>query len=131
MKKFLIIFALFVFAGSALSAATWLKINDTRFLYVPSIKREGIITSVWVKVLNQKNMKIASNKNAAYTMLHHQYDCINKKVRIDKIVVYNSKDEIISKGKPNSEWKNIPSKSLFETEGGLLCTYNLKKKTKK
>lgn len=131
MKKIIaaLIFSLVCLQAIAASA-DWLVISETRFLYLPSIKRTGDIVSVWVKIINKNNMKLSPNQNVAYTLMYHQYDCRNKKVKVDKIITYNSKDKELSKGRPRLSWQTIKTNTTFETEGGILCKYKITKKKK-
>lgn len=130
MKKIFaaLIFSLIAIPSIAASSSDWLVISDTRFIYMPSIKRTGDIVSVWVKIKNTDKMKISSDQNVAYTLMYHQYDCRNKKVKVDKIITYNSKDKELSKGRPRLSWQTIKPKTTFETEGGILCKYKITKK---
>lgn len=132
MKKIIaaLIFSLVCLHAVAASSADWLVISETRFLYLPSIKRTGDVVSVWVKIVNKNNMKLSPNQNVAYTLMYHQYDCRNKKVKVDKIITYNSRDKELSKGRPRLSWQTIKPNTTFETEGGILCKYKITKKKK-
>lgn len=125
MKKILTIVLLFVFSLPVL-ASNWVELFEKKYVDMETVEfnpRTQIVT-FWLKALRTDPKDKILDKDYWYTLSHWNISCKDRTTKIENIVVYDLKGNIISSGYKDYNWEAIIPDTYAEGYYKIFCQPN-------